>query len=116
MSGALKLSWPVRTRAGLQLRTYCDRRVLFTPLLTAWSIWVGVVISARSSDVRVTRSLGALASFPPIAIAYLIAFDVIHATLGLALGAATALLLVDGLGWRIVSAMFDHEQLITGTR
>ena len=27
MSGALKLSWPVRTRAELQLRTYCDRRV-----------------------------------------------------------------------------------------
>ncbi len=27
MSGALKLCWPVRTRAELQLRTYCDRRV-----------------------------------------------------------------------------------------
>jgi hypothetical protein len=27
MSGALKLSWSVRTRAELQLRTYCDRRV-----------------------------------------------------------------------------------------
>jgi hypothetical protein len=41
---------------------------------------------------------------------------VIHATLGLALGLAAALLLVDGLGWRIVSAMFDRERLITSTR
>jgi hypothetical protein len=27
MSGALKLSWPVRTRAELQVRTFCDQRV-----------------------------------------------------------------------------------------
>jgi hypothetical protein len=27
MSGGLKLSWPVRTRAELQVRTYCDQRV-----------------------------------------------------------------------------------------
>ena len=46
----------------------------------------------------------------------LIAFDVIHATLGLALGVAAALLVLDGLGWRIVSAVFDRERLITGTR
>jgi hypothetical protein len=26
------------------------------------------------------------------------------------------LLLVDGLGWRIVAPMFDRERLITGTR
>jgi hypothetical protein len=41
---------------------------------------------------------------------------VIHATLGLALGLVAALLLVDGLGWRIVSSMFDRERLTTGTR
>jgi ABC-type Na+ transport system ATPase subunit NatA len=43
-------------------------------------------------------------------------FDVIHATLGLALGLAAALLLGDGLGWRIMAATFDRERLITGTR
>jgi ABC-type transport system involved in multi-copper enzyme maturation permease subunit len=91
-------------------------QLLFTPLLAAWSIWVGIGISARSSDFRVAQSLGALASLPPLAVAYLIALNVIHATLGLALGLAAALLLVDGLGWRIVSAMFDRERLITGTK
>ena len=46
----------------------------------------------------------------------LIAFNVIHPSLGLALGAAVLLLVLDGLGWRIASAMFDRERLITGTR
>jgi hypothetical protein len=35
---------------------------------------------------------------------------------GLALGLGVALLLIDSLGWRIVSPMFDRERLITGTR
>lgn len=91
-------------------------QLLFTPLLAAWSIWVGIGISTRSSDVRVAQQLGRVASLPPIAVAYLIALTVIHATLGLALGLAAALLLVDGLGWRVVSAMFDRERLITATR
>jgi hypothetical protein len=43
-------------------------------------------------------------------------FNVITPTLGLALGLAAALLIVDVLGWRGVAAMFDRERLITGTR
>ena len=46
----------------------------------------------------------------------LIAFNVIPPTLGLALGGAAVLLVLDGLGWRITSAAFDRERLITGTR
>jgi ABC-type transport system involved in multi-copper enzyme maturation permease subunit len=61
-------------------------QLLFTPLLAAWSIWVGI------------------------------AFGVIHATLGLALGLGAALLIVDVRGWRIVSRLLDRERLITGTR
>jgi ABC-type transport system involved in multi-copper enzyme maturation permease subunit len=91
-------------------------QLLFTPLVAAWSIWVGIGISARSSDVRVAQQLGSLASLPPIALAYLVAFNVIHATLGLGIGAAVVLLILVGLGWRITSAAFDRERLITGTR
>ncbi len=75
-----------------------------------------MAISARSSDVRVAQQLGMLASLPSVAVTSLIAFNVIHATLGLALGLAAALLVLDGLGWRITSATFDRERLITGTR
>jgi ABC-type Na+ efflux pump permease subunit len=91
-------------------------QLLFTPLLAAWSIWVGIGISARSSDLRVAQQLGTIASLPSLAVAYLIAFNVIHTTLGLALGFAAALVVLDGLGWRIVSPMFDRERLMTGTR
>jgi ABC-2 type transport system permease protein len=46
----------------------------------------------------------------------LVATGAVHGTLGLALGLGAAMLLLDGLGWRIVSPMFDRERLITGTR
>jgi ABC-type transport system involved in multi-copper enzyme maturation permease subunit len=90
--------------------------LLFTPLLASWSIWAGVAISTRSSDVRVAQSLGTLASFPPLVVMTLILFNVIHQTAGLTLGLVAALLLFDGLGWRLVSRLFDRERLVTGTR
>jgi ABC-2 type transport system permease protein len=91
-------------------------QLLFTPLVAGWSIWVGIAISARASDFRVAQQLGILASLPTAVVAALIAFDVIHATLGLALVLAAALLLGDGLGWRMMAATFDRERLITGAR
>jgi ABC-type Na+ efflux pump permease subunit len=91
-------------------------QVVFTPLLAAWSIWVSIAISTRSSDTRVAQQLATLASLPSIAVTTLIALDVIHPTRALALIFGIALLLANRLGWRVVSAMFDRERLITGTR
>jgi ABC-2 type transport system permease protein len=91
-------------------------QLLFTPLLAGWSIWADIAISARSADVRAAQQLGVLASLPPLVIVALMSFNVIVPTLGLALGLAGALLIVDALGWRAVAAMFDRERLITGTR
>lgn len=91
-------------------------QLLFTPLLAAWSIWIGIAISARSSDIRVAGQLSLLASLPSVAVTTLLALNVIHATLGLALGGAALLLVLDTFGWRITSATFDRERLITGTR
>ncbi len=91
-------------------------QILFTPLLAGWSIWVSIAISTRSSDVRVAQQLSLLGSLPVVAVTSLIAFDVIPASLALALGLGAALLLADALGWRIVSPMFDRERLVTGTR
>ena len=90
--------------------------VLFTPLVATWSIWIGIAISTRMNDIRAAAQLGAVASLPTILVSSLIAFGVIHMTLGLALGLAVVLLALGGLGWRVVSAMFDRERLITGTR
>jgi ABC-2 type transport system permease protein len=91
-------------------------QIVFTPLIAIAAIWVGIGLSTRSSDIRVAQQLGALTGLPILLVAYLIAFNVIHASLGLALGLAAALLILDGLGWRLVSALFDRERLITGTR
>ena len=91
-------------------------QLLFTPLVAGWSIWVGIAISARASDVRVAQQLGILAGLPAAVVAALIAFDVIHATLGLAIGLAAALLVGNRLGWRIMAATFDRERLITTTK
>lgn len=91
-------------------------QVVFTPLLATWSIWVGIAVSARSSDARVAQQLGLLVSLPPVFVTILIAINVIQATLGLAIGLAMLLLVLDGLGWQITSRMFDRERLITGTR
>jgi ABC-type transport system involved in multi-copper enzyme maturation permease subunit len=91
-------------------------QLLFTPLIISWSIWIAIAISTRSSDIRVAQQLATLASLPSIAITTLIALNVIHPTLGLALILGATLLLANRLGWRIVSAMFDRERLTTGTR
>jgi ABC-type Na+ efflux pump permease subunit len=97
-------------------RTHLLVLLLFTPLLSGWSIWVGIAISARSSDVRAAQQLGTLASLPPLAIVVLLSLNVLNATLALALGLAAALLVLDTLGWRVVAPMFDRERLVTGTR
>ena len=36
-------------------------QILFTPLLALWSIWVGIGISTRASDVRVAQQLATVA-------------------------------------------------------
>lgn len=85
-------------------------------VLAGWSIWVGIAISARSSDVRVAQQLSVFANLPMLAFVALMTFDVITPSIGLALVLAAALLAVDALGWRAVAAMFDRERLITGAR
>jgi ABC-2 type transport system permease protein len=90
-------------------------QVVLTPLLAAWSNWVGLAISTRSSAVRVAQQLSLLGNLPLVLVTSLIAFDVVHVTLGVALGLGAVLLLFDAMGWRTVAALFDRERLITGT-
>ena len=90
-------------------------QLIFTPLIAAWSIWIAIAISARSSDIRAAQQLSILASLPTVIVTTRIAFGTIHATLALALGLGAALSLGNRLSWRSVSATLDRERLVTGT-
>jgi ABC-2 type transport system permease protein len=87
-------------------------QAIFTPLLAGWSIWIGMAISSRASDIRVAQQLGTLASIPTIAVTTLIALNVIHASVGLAFALGGALLIANRLGWRAMSALLDRERLV----
>ena len=89
-------------------------QLLFTPLVAGWSIWVGIAISTRMSDVRAAQQLSVLGQPATRRHRGPMSFNVITPSLGLALGLAAALLLIDGLAWRVVAAMFDRERLVTG--
>jgi hypothetical protein len=89
-------------------------QLLFTPLLAGWAIWVGIGVSARSTDVRVAQQLSVLGSTPPLVIVALMSLNVMTVSTALAIGLAAALLAIDLLAWRVVAAMFDRERLVTG--
>jgi ABC-type transport system involved in multi-copper enzyme maturation permease subunit len=91
-------------------------QLFFTPLLAGWSIWIAIFISTRANDVRVAQQLASLASLPSVALTTLVALNAIKASLATALAAAAVLLLLNRIGWRFVSATFDRERLIAGTR
>jgi len=86
---------------------------LFTPLLATFSIWVGLAISARSSDIRVAQQLSAVAMLPMVGVLWLFAFQVIAPTVTVAVAGAILLAVLDLGAWRIVSALFDRERLLT---
>lgn len=90
-------------------------QLIFTPLIAGWSIWLGLAISTRATEVRVAQQLAVLASLPTIAVTTMIALNVIRPTTGLVLGLAVALLVGNRIGWRVVAAMFNRERLIAGT-
>jgi len=88
-------------------------QILFAPLLAAWSTWVGMAISARSSDVRVAQQLSSLGSLPMLALTSLFSFGVLVPTVPLAIAFAVALFVIDSFAWRVVAMMFDRERLIS---
>jgi len=89
-------------------------QLLFTPLLAGWSIWIGIAVSTRASDVRAAQQMGVAASLPPLVIVALMSANVIKPAVWLTLALAAALLVFDGLAWRMVANVFDRERLVTG--
>jgi ABC-type Na+ efflux pump permease subunit len=91
-------------------------QLLFTPLLALWSIWVGIAVSARSTDPRTAGQLAILLSLPTVAVTTLIAFNVIEPSGKVAAGFGIGLLVLIRLGGRLATALLDRERLITSTQ
>jgi len=89
---------------------------LFTPLLAAWAIVVGMAISVRASEIRVAQQLGMLATVPLIGLFVLLAVGTIRATFLVAILFAVGLLVIDVRAARVVARMFDRERLVTGAK
>jgi ABC-type Na+ efflux pump permease subunit len=91
-------------------------QLVFLPLLAAWSVWVGIAVSTRTSDMRVAQQIALLINVPPVFGVALVAFGVIPPTRQLAIVLCVALVVLDSTGWRIAARLFDRERLIAGTR
>ena len=77
---------------------------------------MGIAVSSRASDVRVAQQLGTLASLPPLVVVALIDLQVLTPSVTLAVAFALVLLIADVIMYRVVSAMFDRERLLTGAQ
>jgi ABC-2 type transport system permease protein len=88
-------------------------QLLIDPLLALSAITVGMIISVRSSDIRVAQQLSGLAMLPIFGIASLAAFRVIAPSVPLFLSAAVLLGLAEFAAWRLLTRLFDRERLLT---
>jgi ABC-2 type transport system permease protein len=91
-------------------------QAVFTPLLALWSIWIGMAVSARTSDPRTAAQLSTVVSLPTVAVTSLMAFNVIPITTKVALAFGIGLLVLNRLGLVVAAALFDREKLITSTK
>ena len=89
-------------------------QVVFTPLLAAWSIWVGIAVSTRTSDARVAQQMSVLSSLPLLLVTIAIAFNVVQPNLELAVALGVVLLIGDIVAWRVIAPLVDRERLIAG--
>ena len=89
-------------------------QIVFTPLLAAFSIWVGIGISTRASDARVAQQLSVISSLPLFAVAIAFTFGIVQPSVEVAVILGALLLIADAIGWRLIAPLFDRERLVSG--
>jgi ABC-2 type transport system permease protein len=87
--------------------------LIFTPLLAAWSICVGIAISTKIDDPRAATPVATIASLPTVGMSLLVAYNVLHVTEPLAFAFGLLLLLLSVIGAGAAMRWFDRERLIT---
>lgn len=84
-----------------------------SPVIAAFAVVVSLLISERSSDVRVAQQLGAFSTLPVMGLVALFSFRVIEFNPLSATVAVAGLVVLDVLGWRLLTRLFNRERLLT---
>lgn len=88
-------------------------QLTMAPALAGFAIVVSILISLRSSDIRVAQQLSGLASFPILGLVALASFDVLTPSVPLYLAGAALIGALDVAGWLLAIRLFDRERLLT---
>jgi ABC-type transport system involved in multi-copper enzyme maturation permease subunit len=83
------------------------------PVLGILAIELSMIVSSRSSDIRVAQQLSALSVLPAVVVTSLFTYGVFRASVGRYLLIAGVFGMVDALGWRIVTGVFDRDRVLT---
>lgn len=86
---------------------------VLAPSLAGYSIVIGLIISARSSDIRVAQQLSALATLPLLAIVGIGSFNVAGRGLGFYIGASVLIVVIDALALAVAVRSFSRERLMS---
>ena len=88
-------------------------QLLLAPLLSGFAIVVGMAISARSSDIRVAQQLAGLVTLPVVGGLAAVSYGAVTPSVTFFAVTGTVITLVDALGWRGLTRLFDRERLLT---
>jgi len=99
-------------RATVKAETFVAVGAL-SPALGVLAIELSLMVSSRSSDIRVAQQLSALSVLPAVAITSLFAYGIIDPSPGRYLLVAIAIAGVDAALWSVVTRLFDRERVLT---
>jgi ABC-type Na+ efflux pump permease subunit len=86
---------------------------LVTPALALLAVFVGMIASIRSSDVRVAQQISALALLPALVVLSVISTHAVTPSVSTFIYAFAVLFALSAVTWRIVVRLFDRERLIS---
>lgn len=86
---------------------------VLAPALGVLAIELSMIVSARSTDIRVAQQLSALTVLPAVIVTSLFTYGVFRASIGRYLVIAGIIAAVDLAGWRMVTGLFDRDRVLT---
>jgi ABC-2 type transport system permease protein len=111
LAGAAALAPPLVLQE-MASATQVVSEILLVPAVAGFAIVAGLLISARSTDIRVAQQLAALASVPLLVAISVTSFRVEHAGIEVFAGAAVAIFALDAVGWALAVRAFSRERLL----